>query len=105
MGTATTAGDRPALTARQEQLFRWVVRFWATNLRPPSFREAGTALGINSLNGVVGHLRALSRKGYIEPIDGTARCLMPAGLREHLAPRVGPLVDRFLEDRLKGASR
>ena len=105
MGTATTAAERPALTARQEQLFRWVVRFWARHLRPPTYRDVMAGMRINSPNGVACHLRALVKKGYLEPPDTSARCVMPAGLRERLVPAVGPVAEKYLADRLNGGKR
>lgn len=41
---------------------------------PPSMREIGNALGIRSTNGVADHIKALVRKGYLEPTsDGLVR--------------------------------
>lgn len=105
MGAATTAAEMPALTDRQRQVFTWIVRFWASRLRPPSYREMMAAIKVGSPNGICCHLRALVRKGYLEPIDSTARCVMPAGLRERLVPAVGPVAERYLNDRLNGGKR
>lgn len=61
------------LTKRQ----RLVLDIIATSLKaygyPPTLREIGAAMGINSTNGVNDHLIALGRKGYIERDDLRSR--------------------------------
>lgn len=54
-----------ALTARQQNIFDFVVEYQSDNGFPPSIREIGEFFGIRSTNGVSDHLRALEKKGYI----------------------------------------
>ena len=66
-----------ALTARQAEILE-VFRTWLLEHGvPPSFREIGKQLNINSTNGVSDHIRALERKGYLERVgaNGSARSL------------------------------
>lgn len=54
------------LTHRQQEVLQFVQSYIQENGFPPSIREIGRAVGINSLRGVTVHLDALKRKGYIE---------------------------------------
>ena len=56
------------LTERQTKILRWIVRCW-TNGYTPTIREIGTRFSISSPNGVVCHLTALRRKGYLTSRD------------------------------------
>ncbi len=53
------------LTARQQLVMDYVVQYVRENEIPPTLREIGKALEINSTNGVSDHLRVLERKGWI----------------------------------------
>ena len=53
------------LTPRQEEVYRVMVAYFQENQRMPSLREMGVLLGIDSLNGVMCHLVAMQRKGYL----------------------------------------
>jgi repressor LexA len=61
------------LTTRQQEIlsfienYEWRKRYW------PSIREIQDKFGFKSTNAVMGHLRALERKGRIERIPGQAR--------------------------------
>jgi len=61
------------LTKRQKEIlsfiedYQWRNRYW------PSIREIQDKFGFKSTNAVMGHLRALERKGMIERIPGQAR--------------------------------
>ena len=54
------------LTRRQTQVLAYLVRFNLAEGRVPTFREACDHLGIHSPNGLVAHVDALCRKGYLE---------------------------------------
>ncbi len=54
------------LTLRQKEVLECIYHFQEQNQYAPSIIEICEQLGINSTNGVVGHIRALIRKGYIE---------------------------------------
>jgi SOS-response transcriptional repressor LexA len=54
------------LTPRQRRVLLAIARHVAETGRAPAIRELLAPLGIGNVNGVVGHLRALARKGWIE---------------------------------------
>lgn len=53
------------LTARQREIYEYIRGFVEEVGYPPSVRELGEQFKIRSPNGVICHLRALERKGYI----------------------------------------
>lgn len=55
--------DEP--TNRQREIIQFVVQYLFENLYQPSIREIGDRFSISSTNGIVDHLRALQRKGFI----------------------------------------
>ena len=61
------------LTARQKEILNYVSNHEWRNGYWPSIREIQTQFGFKSTNAVMGHLRALERKGVIERIAGQAR--------------------------------
>lgn len=63
--TAQDADDSDGLTPRQRRVLE-VIREWVDRLGyPPSVREIGEAVGLNSTSSVAHQLRALERKGYL----------------------------------------
>jgi repressor LexA len=58
----TTQTPRP-LTARQAEVLEFIKA--NSGMYGPAVREIAIAFGIRSPNGVVAHLRALEKKGYI----------------------------------------
>lgn len=65
------------LTARQEQVLRYIRHSIRDRGYPPTLREIGAHMGIKSTNGVNDHLRALERKGYLTREDMKSRALRP----------------------------
>ncbi|MHC5055203.1 MAG: transcriptional repressor LexA [Planctomycetota bacterium] len=53
------------LTDRQRAILDWIVGFAQEHGMPPTLREIGRQFGISS-PGVLGHLRALERKGHLK---------------------------------------
>jgi SOS-response transcriptional repressor LexA len=53
------------LTMRQWEVLAAIRRLRAPRDLPPTIRELGAEIGVGSPNGVVCHLRALRRKGWI----------------------------------------
>ena len=62
------------LTDRQRAILDWIVDFTQEHGMPPTLREIGREFGISS-PGVLGHLRALERKGYLKRGSLGARSL------------------------------
>jgi repressor LexA len=68
--TTTTAEPLP-LTARQAEALAFIRA--NAGLYGPSVREIAKHMGINNVTGVVGHLKALEKKGYIRRTPNVAR--------------------------------
>jgi repressor LexA len=65
-----------ALTDRQKSILDFIVGEFKRTFIIPTVREIGAEFGIKSTNGVVDHLRALERKGWIIKLDNQkTRCL------------------------------
>jgi repressor LexA len=63
--TAPDVTDSDGLSPRQRRILE-VIREWVDRLGyPPSVREIGEAVGLNSTSSVAHQLRALERKGYL----------------------------------------
>ncbi len=63
------------LTKRQEEVLQFISGYIADAGFPPSYQEIADNFDIASKHGVVRHLDALARKGYIEKTGTTARSL------------------------------
>jgi repressor LexA len=63
------------LTKRQEEILRYISNYLTEHGYPPSYQEIADAFSIASKNGVVRHLKALIRKGYIDKTDTSARSI------------------------------
>jgi repressor LexA len=61
------------LTIRQEEVLGYIQLHMRDYGTWPSFREIEDHFGFRSTNAVMGHLRALERKGFISRIPGQAR--------------------------------
>lgn len=64
-GPSPLPSDIPP-TDRQLELIATIGRLTRENRAAPTIREVAAAMGINSPNGVMCHVRALQRKGVIE---------------------------------------
>ena len=61
------------LTLRQQEILGYLRLHFRSHQTWPSFREIQAHFGFASTNAVMGHLRALERKGYIARVFGQAR--------------------------------
>lgn len=61
------------LTSRQRQVLDFITFFIENNGYPPSHREIAASLEISGTRGVLGHLEALERKGYLKKDAGSSR--------------------------------
>lgn len=85
------------LTKRQEDVLQFIAEYISNYSYPPTYQEIADAFGIASKHGVVRHLEALNRKGYIEKTDTTARSIRIVDKRyQHLPPEMInlPLIGR-----------
>lgn len=63
------------LTPRQRSVLEFLRRFIRDHGYPPTIREIRDAFGLRSNRGVVDHLKALERKGYIRRLPGGSRAI------------------------------
>ena len=61
------------LTLRQQEILGYILLHMRTHNTWPSFREIQSHFGFKSTNAVMGHLRALEKKGHISRVPGQAR--------------------------------
>lgn len=62
-----------AITPRQKEVLDFIVDYLERNGYPPTLREIGRHLGVNGTLGVMKHLDALERKGFIRKSPGNSR--------------------------------
>lgn len=72
---------RDRLTDRQQQVLDFIQAKIHRDGYPPTIREIGDQLGIRSTNGVNDHLKALSKKGYLQRTEAKSRACVPTGSR------------------------
>jgi repressor LexA len=61
--------DQPLMTAKQEAIYHFIRRHIETKGFPPAIRDICDEFGISSPNGVMCHLKALQKKGYINRVE------------------------------------
>lgn len=87
------------LTARQREALEFIRKCVRKRGYGPTVREIGDQMGINSPNGVVGHLIALERKGFIHREANLSRSIMLVEKGEK--PLVGlPVCASLVEGRI-----
>lgn len=78
--------EAATLTSKQQQIFAFIRRYIQDNGYPPAIRDIGREFDIKSPNGVMCHLRALQKKGFIhrdektETQGGKARAITIPGV-------------------------
>lgn len=69
------------LTARQTEIYNFIVNRIGASGCPPTMAEIGKHLGIKSTNGITDHLLRLERKGWIVREKNKARSIRPLPIR------------------------
>ena len=86
----------PALTARQKEIYDFLLRMIREKGYAPSIPEIGARFKIASTNGVADHLKALEKKGYIRRIGKRAIEVINAlGKTALIATREVPVLGRI----------
>jgi repressor LexA len=73
--------DTTPLTAKQQQIYDLICSRIDERGYPPTIREIGSAFDILSPNGVMCHLKALEKKGFIVRDGNSARAIRPTARR------------------------
>lgn len=83
--------DMNLLTRRQREILDFINRKIESRGFPPTIRDIGTAFEIKSPNGVMCHLKALEKKGFISRQGKSARAIQlnHKPLASHLIPFKG----------------
>ncbi len=80
----------PALTARQQQVYDFIVQYSEQRGYAPALQEIAAHLNIRGNLGVIRHLEALGKKGYIRRRRGRSRSIVLPGRALSIAlPLVG----------------
>lgn len=84
------------LTIRQRNILEFISEFITDHGYPPTYQEIADKFGIASKHGVVRHLNALIKKGYIVKSDTSARSIRIMDQRYQASPSTLslPLVGR-----------
>ena len=69
------------LTDRQQQIYDFIVSYVQEQLYPPSIREIRDGTGLKSTSSVVGHLKALEKKGMINITEYEPRAIKLVGYK------------------------
>src|SRR6187397_206198 len=78
--------DQSSLTSRQQEIYGFICRRIDDRGFPPTIRDIGTAFDIKSPNGVMCHLKALEKKGFITRDGKSARAIRPTN---RIAGKIG----------------
>ena len=81
--------DQPLMTAKQEAIYHFIRRHIETKGFPPAIRDICDEFGISSPNGVMCHLKALQKKGYINRVEKRENQMRGASPQYHDSRRVG----------------
>src|SRR5438093_2285795 len=100
--------DLASLTSRQQEIYDFICHRIDERGYPPTIRDIGTAFDIKSPNGVMCHLKALEKKGFIVRDGKSARAIRPMrrkGVRpglpfKGLVAAGSPVQSEAQEDRL-----
>ncbi len=80
------------LTQRQKEVLECIQKFQEQMNYPPSILEICEQLGIRSTNGVVGHIRSLIRKGYLERSSKARSIKLTPRAQRLCQPQTNPLI-------------
>lgn len=69
----------PKLTAKQQQIYDYILSFTAQHGYPPSVREIGAAVGLKSPSTVHFHIKGLEEAGVLIKAEGKTRAITLPG--------------------------
>jgi repressor LexA len=72
-----TATTRQPVTARQREIYDWIVARYAETRCGIGMRELSAAMGCTSPSAMYSGLRTLEKRGYITRTPGRANSILP----------------------------
>lgn len=72
-----------SITAKQKQVYDFIVSFTSDHGYPPAIREICAAVGLKSPSSVHAHIKSLQDLGYIQKDDRKTRALVTADSSSH----------------------
>ncbi|RLB70964.1 MAG: LexA family transcriptional regulator [Deltaproteobacteria bacterium] len=92
----------PKLTLRQQQVYQFIIDYLDQHGYPPTLQEIAAHLEIRGNLGVLRHLGALEKKGYIQRTAGSSRGIVVLGRSSSLSlPIVGSIAAGPLSEALE----
>lgn len=88
------------LTVTQQLVFEVICDLWREHGRSPTYAEIAEEMRYTSKNAAAEHVKRLEEKGWIEPSNGERRCVIPVGMKDHIAayvPRKTCTFSNYLE--------
>lgn len=79
---------------KQQEILAYIEEYSNVNGYPPTVREIGEAVGLNSPSTVHGYLKRLERDGKLEKVEGSSRALRITGRKP---VTIRPTEKEFLE--------
>jgi len=77
------------MTAKQSEIYDFIVSFGREHGYPPSVREIGSAVGLRSPSTVHTHIKSLKAMGYIQKDDRKTRAISTGASRTEGIPILG----------------
>lgn len=72
--------ERQTMKERHEQIRDYIVQCTISHGWPPSVREIGEGVGLESTSSVQKHLKQMADAGIIKMVPGQPRCIAVTGL-------------------------
>lgn len=69
------------MTARQKEIYEYIIRYTTENLYPPTVREIAAATGLKSTSSVYNHLKNLQKQGVINMRESEPRTIKLTGYK------------------------
>ena len=83
------------LTAKQQQIYDYILSFTNQHGYPPSVREIGAAVGLKSPSTVHFHMKGLEEAGVIVKAEGKTRAITLSGTGRPVAEEQDPHADQI----------
>ena len=80
------------LTAKQQQIYDYILAFTSEHGYPPSVREIGAAVGLKSPSTVHFHMKGLEEAGVIVKAEGKTRAISLVNAEPDLPANQVPVV-------------